>query len=148
MKIARSMIVSLIVMLGVIVGTAVLVEPVSAGIKLNTIDPTAKLLGNGQRMIVTGPISCDKGEDVEISIVVKQESTGAIAKGSWHGRCSGKEHQWKVNASTDPGPALTVGTAKVSAQAVTSVKGNPTPTETRSWWKEVNVEQSGHQGAH
>ena len=149
MKIARSIVLTFIVMLGVILGTAVLVKPVLAGIHLNTIDPTATLLGNGQRVIVTGPIGCDKGEDVEISIAVTQESTGAIAKGSWHGRCSGNEQHeqhWKVNASTDPGPALTVGTAKVRAEAVTSVKGNP--TDSRSWWKEVNVEQSGHQGAH
>ena len=148
MRIARSVVLTFIVMLGVIVGTAVLVKPVSAGIHLNTIDPTAKLLGNGQRVIVTGPIGCDKGEDIEISIVVTQESNGAIAKGSWHGRCSSNEQHWKVNASTDPGPALTVGTAKVRAEAVTRVKGNPTPTDSRSWWKEVNVEQSGHQGAH
>jgi hypothetical protein len=151
MKIARSMAVSFIVLLGLIVGTAVLVQPVSAGIHLNTIDGTAKLLGNGQRVIVTGPIGCDKGEDIEIRIWVFQGEGAAKATGSWHGRCSGyelpgDEQHWKVNASANPGLALTVGNARVHAVAITSVKGIPTEPIPHDWWNnDVRVERSGHE---
>ena len=147
MKIARSIVLTFIVILGVIVGTAVLVKPVSAGIHLNTIDGTAKLLGNGQRVIVTGPIGCDKGEDIEIRIWVFQgEGADPKATGSWHGRCSGGEQQWKVNASANPGPALTVGNARVHAWAITSVKGIPTEPVPHDWWRnDVKVEQLGHE---
>ena len=139
MKITRSMFVSLIVMLGVIVGTAVLVEPVSAGITLNTIDPTATLRGNGHQVVVTGPIGCDRGETVEIRIVVTQEPTGATAEGSFHGRCSGDVQQWTVHAPTRNGPTLTAGSARVDAWAITRAKGELTTIPPHTWWKLVTL---------
>ena len=137
MKITRSMIVSLIVMLGVIVGTAVLVEPVSAGIFLNTIDGTATLRGQGHQVVVTGPIKCTQGETVEIRIVVTQGS--AEATGSFHGRCSGAEQQWTVHAPTRNGPTLTAGSARVDAWAVTRAKGELTTIPPHTWGKLVTL---------
>jgi len=137
MKIARSIVLTVIVMLGVIVGTAVLVKPVSAGIKLNTIDPTATLRGNGHQVVVTGPIRCDPEETIAIRIVVTQESTGATAEGSYHGRCSGDVQHWTVHAPTHNGPALTAGSARVDAWAGTSAKGELTDSHT--WWRLVTL---------
>lgn len=139
MKIARSVVVSLIVTLGVIVGSVGLVVPVSAGIHLNTIDDPATLRGNGHEVVVTGPIACDVGENVEIDIVVTQGST--IATGSFHARCDGAAvaQQWTVHASTPKGTTLTAGTARIDAAAVTTVKHIPTEPLPHTWWKNVTL---------
>lgn len=138
MKIARKMVGSFIVMLGVIAALVGLVTPVSAGIRLNTIDPFATLRGNGHQVVVTGPIRCDLGETIEIRIVVTQASTGARAEGSYHGPCSGDLQHWTAHAPTLNGPTLTAGAAQVDAWAGTSARGKLTDIHT--WSRAVTLQ--------
>ncbi len=83
----------------------------------NTIDPVATRAGDGRRVRVTGPIGCSGGT-ITVAIRIDQASTGAGARGRWHGRCSGTVQHWAVRARARHGARFDEGRARVRASVL------------------------------
>ena len=80
-----------LVMAGAALGAAdVAVGAAVIPIKFNSATLTSD---SGRRFEVRGPLEgwCDPGTRVRIQYIVSQESTGAVGRGSFRGRCSGEE---------------------------------------------------------
>lgn len=117
-------------------------QPAVAGSYLNTIDETATLTPSGHNVRVTGPIGCDAGEIVHIRVRVTQSSTGAIAEGTFHARCTGDREAmttqpWSVRAATHGNVAFEPGEAHVEAWARTVNRGEQ--TDMHNWGRTVEL---------
>ena len=84
----------------------------------NTIDPVVTVTDHGRLLIITGPISCTRGERAFLRVTVTQRAAGAIAEGRGRVVCTGNNRQWEVHAATQgkevfgEGPALAVAIAR------------------------------------
>ena len=112
-------------------------QPLMAGTYLNTIDDEATRNPSGHNVVVTGPIGCDAGEIVTIRVVVTQDTTGAVAQGTFHARCTGDRQPWRIHAATRGPVAFVEGPARVEAWAQTYNRGKITDTNT--WWRSVDI---------
>ncbi len=81
-------------------------------------DRSATLIDRGHRVQVGGPIACPSGDTVQLRATVSQATTGAVASGSWLGRCTGRSRHWKTIASVTYGPSFTVGCGRGAGVAV------------------------------
>ncbi len=79
-------------------------------------DATLTLRADGRVVFAVGAMSgCPTGEQGEIHAVITQDSTAAVAFGSWTGACTGAADQvWRSAASAldqpfQPGPARACG---------------------------------------
>ena len=80
-------------------------------------DPLATLTADSRTITVTGPFGClpTEGEAV-VQAFVSQESSGAFARGSFRGDCTGQLEQFSISATVPEGmPAFQEGRVKVEA---------------------------------
>jgi predicted ester cyclase len=112
-------------------------QSASAGIALNTIDRHATYKQEGSQVRSTGPIGCTRGERITIRVTVSQAPTGARARGTWTGRCTGDVQRWQVRARARGQARFATGRARVCAVAKTRTGGRV--TDTRRWCKPVSV---------
>ena len=95
-----------------------------ARITLNTIDSVIVATGNGRHVVVTGPLACDAGERVYLSVMVTQRTTGAVATARTFVVCKGEERQWGIDAVVignerfETGPAIAVAVARTITKGV------------------------------
>lgn len=68
-------------------------------------------------MRATGPIGCTSGEHISITLTVTQAATGARARKTWKGRCTGELQDWQVRARA---PATQRGSRPEQAGSVPS----------------------------
>jgi hypothetical protein len=108
-----------------------------AGVALNTIDDLATYRDEGALVRATGPIGCTRGERITITARISQATTGAVARGSWTGRCTGEVQHWKVRARTRTDVRFAEGTATV--RAVAKTRAARRVTDTRRWRRRVSV---------
>lgn len=126
----------------ILLGT-LLTASVSAGVYINTIDPTATL--DNRHLEVTGPIGCDAGERLQIRATVTQRHTGAVAEGQTQLWCTGDRENntsqtWEVKATTRGRTTFDPGAATVCALAVTYDRGQA--TDSHQWCEDVNLVDS------
>lgn len=122
---------------GIVLVGLLLAQPATAGTMLNTIDETATLTPSGHTVAVTGPIGCDAGEIVHIRVRVTQSSTGAVAEGTFHARCTGDRQPWTVRAATQGSTSFDPGEAHVEAWSRTVDRGEQ--TDFVNWEREVEL---------
>jgi hypothetical protein len=73
------------------------------------------LTNNGRQVVVTGHVTCVKGDDYEIQTTATQSTTGALARGRVEGRCSDRTDKFEAptwvydEALFEPGPAQVCG---------------------------------------
>ena len=122
----------------VIVASAVFAPLAFARITFNTVDEVATVSRNGRHLIVTGPLSTDQTQPVELRVTVTQRSTGAVAEGYTRFTGTTAEQQWHVRAATlgfrgfEPGPAVVVALAR-------SYGAPGRPDDAQQWLVEVTL---------
>ena len=122
----------------VIVAGTVFAPLVFAKITLNTIDDVATVSRNGRQLLVSGPLSTDQTQPVELRVTVTQRSTGAVAEGYTTFIGTVAEQQWEVHATTlgfrgfEPGPAVVVALAR-------SYGGPGRPDDAQQWLVNVTL---------
>ena len=108
-----------------------------AKVLINTIDPVVTVTDRGRLLIVTGPITCTRGERAFLRVTVSQRTTGAVAEGRGRVVCTGDNQQWEVHAATqgkasfDEGPAIAVAIARSADRGVI--------TDAHQWLVEVTL---------
>ena len=112
-------------------------DAASAFVSANTIDGQATSTRDGARVRATGPIGCTRGERVSIRVTVTQSATGARARKTWTGRCTGEIQHWQVRARARQGARFETGAGRVCAVAKTRTAGRV--TDTRKWCERVAV---------
>ncbi len=95
-----------------------------SGVQTNTIAPTAAL--KGAHVLATGIVACDAGERLKLQLTVTQRATGAVARGSTRGVCTGEVQEWPVRLQRRGPAKFAAGAAAACALAVTSLHGKPT----------------------
>jgi hypothetical protein len=110
-----------------------------ARLAANTIDPVAIVTDNGRHLIVTGPISCTRGERAYVRVTVTQRSTGAVAEGRTLLTCTGEgePQQWEVHASTQGDETFEEGPATAVALGRTTSRGDT--TDAHQWLVEITL---------
>jgi hypothetical protein len=108
-----------------------------AGVALNTIDGHVTYTRGGALARSTGPIGCTRGERIAITVTVSQAATGARARASWAGRCTGEVQHWQVRARARTEARFAKGRARV--RAVGKTRAGRRVTETRRWSRRVSV---------
>ena len=112
-------------------------DTANAFIAANTIDGPATHTRDGTRVRATGPIGCTSGERVSIRVTVSQSATGARARKTWTGRCTGEIQHWQVRARARQGARFETGAGRVCAVAKTRIAARV--TDTRKWCERVAV---------
>lgn len=112
-----------------------------AGVSLNTIDRHVTSDRGGERVRVSGPIGCTRGERIAITIRVSQTTSGARARGHWTGRCTGAVQHWTVRARARGHAPFADGRARVCAVGRTRAAGRV--TDTHRWCRRVAVSAEG-----
>lgn len=115
----------------VVLVTALVAQPALAVIRSNTIDPEATRGPHGRIVQVSGPIACDVGERLLITVGVSQESSGAWGTGLTLVKCTGELQQWSVKVLALSRAGFKPGQAQACAFGATSRNG--TVTDTRQW---------------
>jgi hypothetical protein len=115
-------------------------QAANAGVALNTIDPHATHKQRGALVHTSGPIGCTSGERIAIAVRVSQAATGAKARGSWSGRCTGAAQHWHVRARARRGPRFANGLARVCAVGKTRLGSRV--TDTRRWCRQVAIDSA------
>jgi hypothetical protein len=116
----------LVVALTAIAMTA-LAAPASAGVSFNTIDRKTTLDADGRIVAATGPIRCSAVERATIRVTVTQRRTGAVAEGTWQGRCGRTTRTWTAKRFALRGAAtFQPGAARACALGVTRRAGQAT----------------------
>ena len=104
---------------------------------LNTIDPLAIVADHGRHIIVTGPLTCTRGEKAYLEVTVTQRPTGAVAEGRTRITCTGNHQQWEVHASTRGRETFGEGAATAVAIARTSDHGDI--TDAHQWLVNITL---------
>lgn len=88
-----------------------------SGLAGGNVNSTATVSDNGRHLVVTGPITCTEGLRIQsLAVTVTQRGIGAVAHGHTHGRCTGEEQQFSVNAKVRGSAEFLVpGVAEVCA---------------------------------
>jgi hypothetical protein len=113
------------------------VRAAHAGVALNTIDDQATYGQDDALVRATGPIGCTRGELITIRARIRQATTGAVARGSWTGRCTGEVQHWEARARTRTDARFAEETATV--RAVAKTRAGRRVTDTRRWRRRVSV---------
>jgi hypothetical protein len=117
-----------------LVGPAFATGPILA--KAN-IDRNATVSANGRRLVVTGPVSCQKAQVFSIRVTVTQRRTAAVAEGRARRICTGVKQHWRATALDASGAPFKPGTAKACALGVTGREGRA--TDAHQWCAQVTL---------
>ena len=110
-----------------------------ARVALNTIDPVAVVADHGRHIVVTGPLTCTRGEKAFLEVTVTQRPTGAVAEGSTRITCTGNSQQWQVHASTRGRETFAEGLATAVAIARTADHGDI--TDAHQWLVTITLDR-------
>jgi hypothetical protein len=75
-------------------GGSVQVEKTRSG-----FDATAQATPSGATVRISGPAQCTNGGRLRIDVTITQRASGALARGTWTGRCRGSVQRWTVKAA-------------------------------------------------
>jgi hypothetical protein len=68
-------------------------------------DTTGKVSRGGRVVSVGGPLSCTRGGAIRLHVTVTQRKSGALARGTWRGSCTGRRQDWLVKKARARGAA-------------------------------------------
>jgi hypothetical protein len=108
-----------------------------ARIVANTIHPVGIVADKGRHLTVTGPISFDAGDRVELRVTVTQRSTGAVAEGRGFITGTGELQQWEVETTVQGSESFEAGPATAVALARTTVGGKA--TDAHQWLVNITL---------
>ena len=94
-------------------------------------DTTGRVSPSGASLRIAGPVRCTKGGRVRIDVTVTQRATGAVARGTWTGRCTGASRRWTITAAR----AVTgrFETGSVTACAAAAAANSKRATDATQW---------------
>ncbi len=118
---------SLTLMALAIAASLLLVASGQSKVIVNTIAAGAML--EGAHVLATGIVACDAGERLRLELTVTQRTTGAIARGTTRGVCTGEVQEWPVRLERRGRARFVAGAVNGCALAVTSLRGKPTDAE-------------------
>ena len=109
--------------LSLIAGVGAAALTTGGTVKIRTLpsgfDKTGRLSTHGRVLSLGGPVSCTRGGAIRILVTVTQRRSGAIARGSWRGTCTGPDQQYAVRRARARGRASFVpGQSEACAAAV------------------------------
>jgi hypothetical protein len=109
-------------------------SPAEARVIMNTIGPTAALIGHGHVARGTVLLECTAGEHVRFTLTLTQPGASGTGRGA--GVCTGELTAFKVTVPAK-GARFTEGTATACATAIDSARG--VVVETRQWCRAAGV---------
>jgi hypothetical protein len=109
-----------------------------AKLAANTIDTTGTIAGNGRHLVLTGPVTCDRVQWVDLRVTVTQRETGALAEGCLRFIGTPEQQTWVLEAQTKGSNAFVAGPATAVALATSSLKGQT--DDAHQWLVEIVLE--------
>lgn len=101
-------------------------------------DERASLRTDGRGARITGPIRCTKGGRLRIDVTLTQRKTGALARGTWRGTCTGAKQTWTLKSARVVGEArLQAGAAQACAAAV--ARNSKRATDALQWCEPLTL---------
>lgn len=95
-------------------------------------DRTGKVSTGGRVLSVGGPFACTTGGRTRIHVTVTQRKTGALARGTWSGTCTGRDQDWLVRKVRARGAAdFQPGQSEACAAAV--ARNSRRATDATQW---------------
>ena len=110
----------------------------SAGVSVQTMDPTATLSRDGRTVRVTGPIGCNQVERIKIVTRVTQRETAAHGVGTSEAACpTGTAGRWSATVKATGRYRFVPGEAEGVALAITRKGGRR--TDAHQWLKALTL---------
>ena len=100
-------------------------------------DPAARVTPSGATLRIAGPVRCTKGGRARIDVTVTQRATGAVARGTWTGRCTGASRRWTIPAARAVTGRFEAGSATACAAAAAA--NSKRATDATQWCKVVRL---------
>jgi hypothetical protein len=113
-------------------GGSVHVEKTASG-----FDPTARATPSGATVRIAGPVECTKGGRARIDVTITQRASGALARGTWTGRCRGSVQRWTVRSARALTGRFVAG--QVTGCAAAAVADAERATDALQWCKVVTL---------
>ncbi len=110
-----------------------------AKLSANTIDTTGTISGNGRHLVLTGPLTCDRVQWVDLRVTVTQRETGALAEGSLRFIGTPEQQIWMLEAQTYGRNAFVPGPARAVALAISSARGRA--DDAHQWLVDITLEE-------
>ncbi|HZW11422.1 MAG TPA: hypothetical protein VFF69_16075 [Phycisphaerales bacterium] len=131
---------SLVAALPILVLAGVWLAPGAlAKITFNTIDTTGTISDHGRRLVLTGPLACDKVQLVDLRVTVTQRETGALAEGCVRFIGTPEQQTWMLEAQTKGRNTFQAGAARAVALAATSLHGRT--DDAHQWLVDLTLEE-------
>jgi hypothetical protein len=113
-------------------GGSVQVEKTRSG-----FDAAAQATASGATVRIGGPAQCTKGGRLRIDVTITQRASGALARGTWTGRCRGSVQRWTVRAARALTGRFVAG--EVTACAAAAAASAERATDALQWCKLVTL---------
>lgn len=111
-----------------------------ARVVLNTISTTGTISDHGRRLILTGPLTCDRVQFVDLRVTVTQRETGALAEGRLRFVGTPDQQTWTLEAQANGKNAFKPGAARAVALATSTVKGKA--DDAHQWLVDITLEEN------
>ncbi len=109
-----------------------------AKLAANTINTTGTISDEGRRLILTGPLSCDRVQWVDLRVTVTQRETGALAEGSLRFIGTPEQQTWTLQAQTYGKNTFKAGQARAVALATSTLNGQT--DDAHQWLVDIVLE--------
>jgi hypothetical protein len=111
----------------------------SARLVANTINLSGTVSDDGRRLVLTGPLSTDVEQLVQLRVTVTQRSTGAVAEGQLRLTGTTSQQQWTVEAKTHGDETFEEGPATAVALAISTTNGHA--DDAHQWLVNITLER-------
>ena len=101
------------------------------------IKPTAKLVGGGRMVRVTGQVTCASCARLTLAVTVSQR-TGALAQGGARCACHGATEHWAVTATVRQTVKLRAGPARICTWVIAHGASGK-PIDAYQWCRSVTL---------
>lgn len=96
------------------------------------------LTQNGREVLLTGHVTCSKGDDYEIQTAVTQSTTGALARGRMQGRCSGRTESFEAPTWVYDEALFVAGPAQACGVLITRTRSKV--SDVFQWCRKTDVD--------
>jgi hypothetical protein len=110
-----------------------------AKLAANTIDTTGTIRDHGRRLVLTGPLTCDQVQFVDLRVTVTQRETGALAEGRLRFVGTPEQQTWTLEAQTQGKNAFKPGGGRAVALATSTLKGKT--DDAHQWLVDITLEE-------
>ncbi|HZW11421.1 MAG TPA: hypothetical protein VFF69_16070 [Phycisphaerales bacterium] len=110
-----------------------------ARLSANTIDTTATISDKGRHLVLTGPLTCDRVQWVDLRVTVTQRETGALAEGCVRFIGTPEQQIWTLEAQTKGRNGFVAGPATAVALATSTLNGQT--DDAHQWLVDIVLEE-------